>query len=149
MKNGYKREFKVHLIESTTATAPLPKLEFDAKVQMAKNVFEKVLSDISVVADQVTIQATKEALSFSGKSDVGQATIDLEKGGADVLELDVKQEGKATYNVDYLSSISRAVGSAADTVMMEYSSKKPIKLTYKLNAQGAEIRYFLAPRISD
>src|SRR5216683_37091 len=43
LKNGYKREFKVHLIESTTGTAPLPKLEFDAKVQMAKNVFEKVL----------------------------------------------------------------------------------------------------------
>jgi proliferating cell nuclear antigen len=149
LKNGYKREFKVHLIESTTSTAPLPKLEFDAKVNMAKNVFEKVLSDISVVADQVTIQASKEALSFSGKSDIGQASIDLEKGGADILELDVRVEGKATYNIDYLQNISKAVGSASDTVMFQYSAKKPILLEWRLNAQGAMVRYFLAPRISE
>jgi proliferating cell nuclear antigen len=149
LKNGYKREFKVHLIESTTSTAPLPKLEFDAKLQMSKNIFEKVLSDISVVADQVTIQATKEGISFSGKSDIGAATIELEKGGADILELDVKQEGKSTYNIDYLLQISKAVGSATDTVILEYSPKKPVRLQFRLNAQGAEIRYFLAPRISE
>jgi proliferating cell nuclear antigen len=149
LKNGYKREFKVHLIESTTGTAPLPKLEFDAKVQMAKNVFEKVLSDISVVADQVTIQASKDTISFSGKSDVGQATIDLEKGGADILELNVKQEGKATYNIDYILNLSKSIGSASDTVVFEYSPKKPIRLEYRLNEQGARVHFFLAPRISE
>ena len=149
LKNGYKREFKVHLIESTTGTAPLPKLEFDAKVQMAKNVFEKVLSDISVVADQVTIQASKDTISFSGKSDVGQATIDLEKGGADVLELNVNQEGKATYNIDYILNLSKSIGSASDTVVFEYSPKKPIRLEYRLNEQGARVHFFLAPRIQE
>ena len=51
LMNGYKREFKIHLIESTSGTAPLPKLEFDASISMSKSVFEKVLGDISVVAD--------------------------------------------------------------------------------------------------
>ena len=43
LMNGYKREFKIHLIESTSGTAPLPKLEFDARISMSKSVFEKVL----------------------------------------------------------------------------------------------------------
>ena len=149
LMNGYKREYKVHLIESTTGTAPLPKLDFDVKIHMSKNVFEKILSDIAVVADQVTIQSSKEAISFSGKSDVGQASVQLERGGADVLEMNVTQEAKATYNVDYLTSISRAVGTAADTITVEYSPKKPIRLNFKLNEQGAQISYYLAPRISD
>ncbi len=149
LMNGYKREFKVHLIESVTATAPLPKLEFDAKAQMSKNVFEKVLSDISVVADQVTIHASKEAVSFAGKSDIGAASVQLEKGGADVLDLTVTQESKATYSVDYLSSISKAVGSASDTVIFSFSAKKPILLEWKLNEHGTIIRYFLAPRIAE
>ncbi|MBI3841023.1 MAG: DNA polymerase sliding clamp, partial [Thaumarchaeota archaeon] len=55
--NGYKREFTVHLIESTGGTAPLPKLEFDTKAILTKTIFERVLSDISVVSDQVTIIA--------------------------------------------------------------------------------------------
>ena len=149
LMNGYKREFKVHLIETTPGTAPLPKLDLDVKLSMSKSVFEKVLGDISVVADQVMISSLKEGVSFSGKSDVGAATIQLDKGGADVLDLQVKQEAKASYNIDYLLGISKAVGSASDIVVCEYSSKKPARLEFKLNEQGARIHYFLAPRIQD
>jgi proliferating cell nuclear antigen len=147
--NGYKREFKVHLIESTSGTAPLPKLEFDARIAMSKSIFEKVLADISVVADQVTISALKESISFSGKSDIGAATIQLDKTGADILDLDVKQEAKASYNIDYMLGISKAVGSTAESVVCEFSSKKPARLEFKLNEQGSRIHYYLAPRIAD
>jgi proliferating cell nuclear antigen len=149
LMNGYKREFRIHLIESTTSTAPLPKLDLDARVLMSKTVFEKVLNDISVVADQVTVHALKENISFSGKSDIGAATIQLDKNGADILELDVKEECKATYNIDYLIGISKAIGGASDTIMCEYASKKPIRLEFKLNEQGSMVHYFLAPRISE
>ncbi|MDA4128449.1 MAG: proliferating cell nuclear antigen (pcna) [Thaumarchaeota archaeon] len=145
--NGYKREFTIHLIESSAATAPLPKLEFDTKISLTKSVFEKVLSDISVVSDQVTIQAANDKLSFSGKSDIGAASVQLDKTGADILELQVKAESKGTYNIDYLLAITKAI-STADTLTCEYSSKKPVKLDFKLNEQGARIHYFLAPRVS-
>jgi len=149
LMNGYKREFKVHLIETTPGTAPLPKLDLDVKFSMSKAVFEKVLGDISVVADQVMVSSLKEGVAFSGKSDVGAATIQLDKGGAELLELDVKQEAKASYNIDYLMSISKAIGSASDIVVCEYSSKKPARLEFRLNEQGARIHYFLAPRIQE
>jgi proliferating cell nuclear antigen len=146
--NGYKREFTIHLIESTGGTAPLPKLEFDTKVTLTKTIFEKVLSDISVVSDQVTLLATKDKLTFSGKSDVGKADVSLEKNDADVLELQVGSESKATYSIDYLSNIIRAAGGAADTVLCNFSTKKPILLEFKLNEVGARIHFFLAPRVS-
>lgn len=147
--NGYKREFTIHLIESSGGTAPLPKLEFDTKVTLTKSIFEKLLSDISVVSDQVTIVATKDKLSFSGKSDVGKADIALEKNDADVLELQVGAESKATYSIDYLIGITKAVGGVSDTLLAEFSTKKPIRLEFKLNDQGARVHYFLAPRVSD
>ncbi len=147
--NGYKREFTIHLIESTGGAAPLPKLEFDTKVTLTKSIFEKLLSDISVVSDQVTILATKDKLSFSGKSDVGKADIALEKNDADVLELQVGAESKATYSIDYLIGIIKAMGGVSDTLLAEFSTKKPIRLEFKLNDQGARVHYFLAPRVSD
>lgn len=149
LMNGYKREFKIHLIESSSGTAPLPKLEFDARISMSKSVFEKVLGDISVIADQVTIGALKESVSFSGKSDVGSATITLDKNGADVLNLEVKAEAKASYNIDYLAGISKAIGGIAETVTCEFSSKKPARLEWKLNEQGARVHFYLAPRIAE
>jgi len=146
--NGYKREYTIHLIETSTGAAPLPKLEFDTKITLTKNVFERVLSDISVVSDQVTIHALKDNLTFSGKSDVGQASIALDKNGADILELQVGSESRATYNVDYLLSIVKAI-STADTIVCEYSSKKPVKLNFRLNQQGGRLDYYLAPRINE
>jgi len=147
--NGYKREFNIHLIESTAASAPLPKLEFDTKTTLTKTVLEKVLGDISVVSDQVTIQAAKDKLTFSGKSDVGRAEISLAGNDADVLEFKSTTESKATYSIDYISGILRALGGVTDTVELEYSAKKPLKLTLKLNDQGAKLLYYLAPRVQD
>jgi proliferating cell nuclear antigen len=146
--NGYKREFDVHLIETTGGTAPLPKLEFDTKITLTKAILEKVLSDINVVSDQVTIQAAKEKLTFSGKSDVGKAEIALEKNDADLLELQVSADSKATYSIDYLISILKALGGAADTVVCNFSTKKPLLLEFRLNEQGGRLHYFLAPRVT-
>jgi len=147
--NGYKREFNIHLIESTASSAPLPKLEFDTKATITKTVLEKILGDVSVVSDQVTILATKEKLTFSGKSDVGKAEISLAKNDADVLALQSNAESKATYSIDYVSGILKALSAVADTVELEYSTKKPLRLMLKLNDQGAKMWYFLAPRVSD
>jgi proliferating cell nuclear antigen len=149
LSNGYKREFTIHLIESTAGAAPLPKLDFDTRASLTKTILEKVLGDISVVSDQVTIQASKDKLTFSGKSDVGKAEIGLAKNDADVLELNVGADSKATYSIDYVSGILKALGGVTDTVQMEFSTKKPLRLEMKLNDQGAKMWYFLAPRVSD
>ncbi|MDE1852492.1 MAG: proliferating cell nuclear antigen (pcna) [Thaumarchaeota archaeon] len=149
LSNGYTREFTIHLIESTAASAPLPKLEFDAKISLTKTILEEVLGDIAVVSDQVSIQATKDKLTFSGKSDVGKAEISLASKDADVLEFKVGADSKATYSIDYVNGILKALGGVTDTVELEYSTKKPLKLTMKLNDQGAKLWYFLAPRVQD
>ena len=145
--NGYKREFTLHLIESTSAASPLPKVDYDVRLSMNKGAFERVLGDVSVVADQVTISSLKESVSFSGKSDVGEATVQLNKDSAEVLGLDVKQDAQASYNIAYLLNISKAVASASDSVVCEYGAKRPLKLEFKLNEQGSTLHLFLAPRI--
>ncbi len=148
-ENGYKRKFNIHLIESTAGAAPIPKLDLQAKATLTMKIFEKVLSDVNVVSDQVTIQATADKLSFSGKSDVGKASITLAKNDADVLELHSEVENKATYSIDYLNSILRALSGVADTVQIQFSTKKPIRTEMSLNSQGAVLAHFLAPRVSD
>jgi proliferating cell nuclear antigen len=149
-EGSYKRKFDLHKIESSGSDAPLPKLDLDAKLVFSRTIFEKVLNDVGVVADQVSISTSKEGvIEFAGKSDVGTALITLDKGSIDVLSAEVKEAAKASYNIDYLLSQSKAIGSAADVVTLEYSAKKPACLTFKLNEQGTTIQFFLAPRIME
>lgn len=148
-QNGYKREFTIHLIESTAASAPLPKLEFETKATVTKTILEKVLGDMNVVADQVTVQATKDKIVFSGKSDVGKAEVGLAKNDADVLKLESGADSKATFSIEYIQSILKALSSVADTVELSYSTKKPLMLSFGLNTQGARLLFYLAPRVSE
>ena len=147
LMNGYKREYTLHLLESAPAASPLPKVEYDVRLSMDKGAFERVLGDVSVVAEQVTISSLKESVSFSGKGSAGEATVQLYKDSAEVLGLDVKQDAQASYNISYLLNVSKAVASASDSVVCEYGAKRPLKLEFKLNEQGSALRLFLAPRI--
>ena len=148
-QNGYKRKFVIHLIESTASSAPLPKLEFDTKFTLTKSIMEKILGDVNVVSDQVTIQATKEKMVFSGKSDVGNARVALGSKDADVLKLECSADSKATFSIEYLTSIIKAMSGVADTIDVSFSTKKPIRLTFLLNTQGATLDFYLAPRVSE
>ena len=110
LMNGYKREFKIHLIESTSGTAPLPKLELDARDIDEQERLREGAGRHLCGGGPGRYQRAEGKVSFGGKSDVGAATITLDKNGADILELDVKQEAKSSYNIDYLMSISKALG---------------------------------------
>lgn len=147
LSNGYDREFTIHLIESAGGSAPLPKIEFGTKAIVTKTILEKILGDVATVADQITMEASVDKLTFSGRSDVGKAEISLTKSDQDILELQSSATDKATYSVDFLSSISKALGSVADKVQIEFSTKKPVRLTFDLDSQGGRLQYLLAPRI--
>ncbi|MEM3437774.1 MAG: proliferating cell nuclear antigen (pcna) [Nitrososphaerales archaeon] len=145
--NGYKREFFLHLIESTYGPTPLPKLSFNVKAVIAERAFERILSDVSAISDHITIEASKDKLIFFGKSDIGSGSIILERTNQDLLELDVKEDSKATYSIEYISNIIKS--TASDTVLLEYSTKMPIRLELKLSDLGGRIHFYLAPRIEE
>lgn len=149
IQNGYKREYRLHLIESTSSPTPLPKLAFNAKLTFTEATFEKILNDISIVSDHTSVEATQDRVVFSGKSDAGTATAEMEKSGADLLQLDVKEDSKATYSIDYLLNITKAAGATSDTVICEYSSKMPLRLEFRISEMGGRIHFYLAPRVEE
>ena len=149
LANGYERQFQIHLIESTYSATPEPKVSFNSKVEITEQTFEKMLSDISAVSDHIIISADETKLVFSGKSDSGTGSATLEKGNQELLQLRVKEESKATYSIEYLLNITRAAGKSTDVLTFEYSSKMPLRLTFKLGDKGGRMRFYLAPRIED
>jgi|TARA_B100000315_G_scaffold224636_1_gene230305 proliferating cell nuclear antigen len=147
--DGYRREFKIHLVESTAAPTPIPKLSFNAKLQAIQGTIEKMLNDISVVSDHVIIEAGKDKVILSGKSDHGSAAVELEKGSPDLPLYEVKEESKATYSIDYLLNISKAAASVTDSITCEYSNKMPLRMEFKLAETGGQIHFYLAPRVEE
>ena len=119
---------------------------YDSKITLSSSTFDKILGDVQVVSDYLTIHSLDTKAEFSGKGDSGEVNINLEKNKDELIEISVKDENKATYSLEYLNPIIKAVGSTVDTVTCEYSDAKPLRVEFKM-ANIGRIHFFLAPRV--
>jgi len=136
------------LIESSASDTPLPKIPYDTKISLSSSSFDKVLGDVQVVSDYLTIDATEPQAEFSGKGDSGEVNIVLEKSKDELTELNVKADSSGTYSLEYLNPIVKAVGSSVETITCEFSSKKPLRIEFKV-ANIGRIHFYLAPRVEN
>ena len=143
---GKNKKYKMRLIESSASDTPLPKIPYDAKIELTSSAFDKILGDVQVVSDYLTIKATTSKAEFSGKGDSGEVVIDLEKGMEQLTDISVKQESTGTYSLEYLNPVVKAVGNTAGSVTCEYSSAKPLRIEFKV-ANIGRIHFYLAPRV--
>ena len=143
---GKNKKYKIRLIESSATDTPLPKIPYDAKIELSSPAFDKILGDVQVVSDYLTITASEPNAEFSGKGDSGEVVIELEKNKEDIQDLSVKAESTGTYSLEYLNPVVKAVGTTAGTVTCEYSSAKPLRIEFKV-ANIGRIHFYLAPRV--
>lgn len=143
---GTNKKYKMRLIESSATDTPLPKIPYDTKVVLSTTTFDKILGDVQVVSDYLTISSTENKAEFSGKGDSGEVIIDLEKGKEEILEFEVKDDSTGTYSLEYLNPVVKAVGNTANSITCEYSSSKPLRIEFKV-ANIGRIHFYLAPRV--
>ena len=143
---GKNKKYKMRLIESSASDTPLPKISYDSKIALSSAKLDKILGDIDVVSDYLSIKTTSKNVEFSGKGDAGEAIINLEKNEEELLDISVSQESSGTYSLEYLDPIVKAVGGTADSIICEFSTEKPLRIEFKV-ANIGRIHFYLAPRV--
>ncbi len=159
---GRNKKYKIRLIESSATDTPLPKIPYDTKIVVPTTKFEKVLGDVQVVSEYLTIRASGDMVEFSGRGDTGEVTIKLGvTGGGDttgggnedesasgniIEEISTDTESTGTYSLEYLNPVIRAVGSSTARATCEFSSAKPLRLECRI-ANIGRIHFYLAPRV--
>ena len=143
---GSNKKYKMRLIESSASDTPLPKIPYDAKIELTTTAFDKILGDVQVVSDYLTIGAKEAKAEFSGKGDSGEVSIDIEKDNEVLQNLEVKADSEGTYSLEYLNPVVKAVGTTAGSITCEFSSAKPLRIEFKV-ANIGRIHFYLAPRV--
>jgi len=143
---GKNKKYKMRLIESSATDTPLPKIPYDAKISLSSSSFDKVLGDVQVVSDYLTITTTDTKAEFSGKGDSGEVVIELDKDSEEIENISSKQDSTGTYSLEYLNPVVKAVGTTAGSITCEFSSAKPLRIEFKV-ANIGRIHFYLAPRV--
>ena len=138
------KRYRFRNIEVAEPEIPEAQLEFNVKATILSDPLKNALKDAETVGDTLEVEAPDtEKLVLRGKG-VGLAEAKFPLGSPALLELEVKEPGKAAYSIEYLKHVL-ALTKIADTVQLEFSSAMPIKLQFNLPGEGKVI-YLLAPK---
>ena len=138
------RNYKLRLLDASKSETPVPKLSFNTKVTMLYDALVDALKDIDVISSVVEIYTNDAMIKFYGKGDTGDAEVVYWKDENTNIEMfnEVK-ESKSAYSLEYLLQMLNAVD--ADNIILEYSSKMPLRLQFLLPFR-CDMQYYLAPR---
>ena len=123
-------KFNLKLIEKTSTNIPIPKVEYKAKATLDPNVFSRILTNLQPISEYISIICNHEKIQFSGKGDVGDAQIHIEKGNPELKNLETLEITNAVYSLDYMAKIIRSIGRAANNVSIECLIRT-LKVIYK------------------
>ncbi len=146
IKGKWRTTFILPTLDPGDEEVPTPKIAFNSKIKMISSSFAGIIDRIQTVSDNVRLETTQERFTAEAVTELSSVKIELEKGSEDLLELEVKEPCKATFNLNYLGEISKAGSTAAELVTLEFSTNMPIKLEYEMPQQG-KLLYYVAPRI--
>ena len=142
----YSRNFTMPTLEASEEEVPTPKITFNVKAKTTTQGLSQAIEDAQLVSDHVRIEAEPEKLTLSASGDLMGATITLQKGSDALLDLEVKENAKATYSLSYLSEIIKAASATSDIATLEFSTDMPVKIDFQQTKEG-KLTFFLAPRI--
>ena len=141
---GKDKKYEMRLIESSVTDSPLPKVTFDARIEIDSKMFNRVLGDVRVISDYIVISATKSGATFSGTGNMGKVTVEL---GADIKSIEVKTDCSGSYSLEYLTPLVKAVGDTAKIITCEYSEEQPLRIEFMI--RDVRIHFYLAPSVNN
>ncbi|MCJ7517215.1 MAG: proliferating cell nuclear antigen (pcna) [Methanomassiliicoccales archaeon] len=146
LKGKMLRKFTMPTLDPAHEEVPTPKITFNSKTKLTTSTLRDIIEDAEAVSDSIRLEVTPEKFTAAAMTELSSATIEMEKGNENLLELEAKEPSKATYNLNYLSQIAKAAAATAELVTVEFTTNMPIRLTFDIPQQG-RLAYYLAPRI--
>ena len=126
---------------------PTPKISFNILAKVTSAGTRDLIEDARLVSDHVKLSADQDALKLSAAGDLMSNNGTLEKGKSGILlDLQVKESGRATFSLSYLAEIVAQATTIADLLTLEFSTDMPLKIT-TIENKSSTSTWYLAPRI--
>jgi proliferating cell nuclear antigen len=140
------KKFTMPTLESVEEEVPTPKLSFNAKIKLMSETLKEIVEDSETVSDNISFKAKEDKLFVKASSELSNVGMELSKTDGALLELEIKENSDATFNLNYLGQMVKAGSATSEVVTIEFSTNMPIRLEFEMSQQG-KLMYYLTPRI--
>jgi len=148
--------FSLKLMDIDSEHLGIPDTQYQCIVKMPSAEFKRIVSEVSIIGDTVTISATKEGVTFSVNGDLGTGSIICKQNPAvddaeEATVIKLEEDVSLTFALSYLSQFAKAT-SLCGSVTLSMAAEVPLVVEYKISDDDTEmghIRYYLAPKIEE
>ena len=143
-------EFKLTLLTLDTEHLGISEQDYNSQAVLSAGEFSRICRELAQLTDTLTVETDKDSMRFSVSGDIGAGTVTIRHNDTDKMEdrclLNVTENTNMSYALRYLNMFNKA-SSLSDSVKLQMSPDIPIVVQYEFDL--GEIKYFLAPKISD
>lgn len=147
-----KQTYQLRMMDLDVEQLGIPEQEYQATFSMPSAEFTKIIKDLLIIGESVTIDVKKGGVTFRSEGEIGKSEVHLEKGEAigdsdESFDLQVNDPIELSFATQYLKKFT-AAGPLARDVTVALSADVPMVIAYEVEGFG-HLKYFLAPKIDD
>jgi len=147
-----KQTYELRLMDLDVEQLGIPEQDYQATFTMPSSEFTKIVKDLLIIGESVTIDVKKSSVTFKAEGEIGKSEVHLEKGEAigdddSAFELEVQDPIELSFATQYLKKFT-AAGPLSRDVTIALSPDVPMVISYEVEDFG-HLKYFLAPKIDD
>ncbi|KAK4628979.1 Proliferating cell nuclear antigen [Fulvia fulva] len=145
-------EYDIKLMDIDQEHLGIPDTEYAATISLPSSEFQRITRDLSALSESVSIECTKDGVSFKCNGDIGNGSVTLrshtnvEKPDQNI-EINLSEPVALTFSLKYLMNFCKASGLSG-SVKLCLSNEVPLLVEYGL-ANNSYLRFYLAPKIGD
>ncbi|KAL3769266.1 hypothetical protein ACHAW5_002282 [Stephanodiscus triporus] len=145
-------DFELKLMDIDSEQLGIPDTEYKCTIQMPSGEFQRIIRDMQVLGDTLTISCTKEGVKFHVAGDLGAGNVLIRQNNTaekdeDKVMIDMQEPVELTFALRYLNFFTKAT-SLGPTVILSMSPEVPVVVEYPIGETGY-IKYYLAPKIDE
>lgn len=138
----FEKQFDLPLIDVAGEEPAMPKVKFDATVEITGRVLKEALKDASVFGSLVVFKVKKNNFLVEAKGTRGNMS-SISKESKEIKVSSTK-DVVAKFSLNFLHNIVREV-NPEDKVILELKNDSPVRVLYSIG--GARLEFFLAHMI--
>merc|ERR1711887_45868 len=147
-----KQIYELRMMDLDVEQLGIPEQDYQATFSMPSAEFSKIIKDLLIIGESVTIDVKKSGVTFRAEGEIGKSEVHLEKGEAvgdsdEAFNLEVNDPIELSFATQYLKKFT-AAGPLSRDVTVALSADVPMVIAYEVEEFG-HLKYFLAPKIDD
>ena len=148
-KDGtFDKHFEIPLVDLESELLALIELEYQAEISFPSTYFASIINQLKMFGDTMEIECSEEnVILYATSVESGKMKVEIKIDDLTAFSILEGDELKLSFSLMYLHNICMYNKLAKD-IELKISMDYPMCILYDLG-EGAKIKYFLAPKMSD